>query len=71
MDGGEGARQVRIAVRQHDLPEEALDDCETPEWLLDSLEQHPDEYLPQTVRAPELPAQQIRDALVDYWTSPS
>jgi len=69
LDSGSEWRQVRQAVRQGDLPDDALDLCDTDAWLLDSLQQHPDEYLPDTVRRPDLDAATIRTALAARWTT--
>lgn len=62
------ARQIDQAVRWGDLEDDALNDCDTAKWLLDSLNQHPDEHLPDTVRRPDLAATDIRAALVAHWT---
>lgn len=43
-------RQMEVAVRQGDVSDDFdLADCQTVEWLLDSLSQHPDEILCDTL----------------------
>lgn len=72
------ARQLTIAIRQGDLDPDELpfdhggdrvyaDDLPA-DVVLDSLNQHPDEFLPDTVRRPDLAAADIRAAIVGHLT---
>jgi hypothetical protein len=73
------ARQLTVAVRQGDIDPEELEwmtddervdaDEIPPDVLLDSLAQHPDEFLPGTVRQPDLNPTAIRDAMVAHLTT--